>query len=181
MHIVSASADGIEIGGYPFPPASVYPGGVVPITEIAEIDSTSAPPELRLRSGEVLFVTAEQKLLLQAWARKHGVPEAPRTDVWGLLLEPFLDTELSEEVQQRTVTRLLERGFSRSEIERLRGRFGPAMIAYNIASGLWDWVHLGAFDLLQAHMGKLAGETFRCSPEELEELYWMVMRLSARG
>jgi hypothetical protein len=48
--------DGIEFPEYPYPGAAVFPSRGVRYADIREVEPWSAPPEVRLKSGEVLFV-----------------------------------------------------------------------------------------------------------------------------
>ena len=73
-----------------------------------------------------------------------------RIDIWGLLLDPFLDTEFSREQQEQTLQLRGRCGISSAEVEAIRARVEPAMISYNFDSMLWDWVHLGLTDILDA-------------------------------
>ncbi|HEU4557976.1 MAG TPA: hypothetical protein VFS20_09010 [Longimicrobium sp.] len=135
--------------GYPFPGARVYPSGEVAWSEVVEVDLEAAPPEVRVR-GETLFVSAMRKDELRRAAAEHGVPDVPRVDVWDLLLEPFIDTVFDADDQERTLARLEQNGISRDEAEAVRATVREPMLAYN--SMLWDWVHLGMYDLLSAHL-----------------------------
>lgn len=136
--------------GYPFPGARVYPTGEVPWSEVEEVDLDAAPPELRVR-GETLFVSATHKDELRRAAEGHGVPIVPRVDVWDLLLEPFVDTTFDDADQERTLQQLEQNGVTRDEAAAIRATVRKPMLAYNAI--LWDWVHLGMYDLLWAHLG----------------------------
>ena len=140
--------DAVVFDKYPFPGARVHPSGSVPWSEVVEVDPEAAPPELRI-AGETLFISATHKDELRRAAAEHGVPVVSRFDVWDLLLEPFLDTTFDSEAQAGTVELLGRNGISPEEVRRIREAVGKRMLAYN--SVLWDWVHLGMYDLLQAH------------------------------
>src|SRR2546430_17727095 len=71
------------------------------------------------------------------------------------LLEPFVDTEFTDATKRVTTERLAKAGITEVEVEEIRHRIGPLMIAYNIHSGLWDWTNLNLFDLLNAASGQL--------------------------
>jgi hypothetical protein len=134
---------------YPYPGARVYPSGEVAWSEVEEVDPDAAPPELRVR-GETLFISATHKDELRRAAEAHGVPSVPRVDVWDLLLEPFIDTTFDEADQERTLDRLEQNGIPRDEAAAIRATVRKPMLAYN--SIIWDWVHLGMYDLLSAHL-----------------------------
>jgi len=46
------------------------------------------------------------------------------------------------------------------------------MMACNFKSMLWEWVHLGLFDLLNAHSGIMTGKRYKLEPDAFEEFYW---------
>jgi hypothetical protein len=171
----------VAFRAYPFAPASVYPGGVVSCSDIREALPEMWPPEIRTQSGEVLFVPATQKDQLLAAAARHALPIVRRIDVWALILEPFLDTEFSEQSQQRTIEILHENGISRELCEALRQEFEPAMYHYNFATFLWEWVHLGLYDLFSAmssvSSNLLAGRKGR----SFATFYWEAMEIANRA
>lgn len=174
------SAAGVAFESYPFRSAYVFPAGVLPLQAIREVLPNAIPPELRTHTGEVLFVAAEQKTQLITWAAEHGLACVRRIDTWSLILEPYLDTEFSVAEQQATLAQLEKCGISAAECEALRAEVGAAMMAYNFQSMLWDWVHLGLYDLLCA----LSGHPFpkhRLNDDRFTHFYRRAMELAERG
>ena len=145
---VRFEAGAIAFEGYPFFPASVHPHGALPAEAIAELDHPGAPPAVLTTEGEWLFIPATQREDLSAFAARQGLPVVQREDVWMLLLEPFLDTEFSEEIQARTMARLAAHGLPASEVARIRGEVERQMLAYTAIT--WEWMYYGLFDVLQA-------------------------------
>lgn len=172
--------DEIEFCSYYYPPASVYPSAKIAGSDIREIDPDCAPPEVRIE-GEILFVPATMREELRRFAHRHSIPIVKRIDVWDLLLEPFLDTEFNEDQQKRTLDTLEECRISRDESEVIRRFVADAMMAYNFTSALWEWVHLGLFDALEAFRGVLSGRLYRLAPREYREFYWRAMEIAGRG
>ncbi len=149
--------------------SSVHRGARLPAAAIREVRCERFPPELVLDStGEVLFVAKREEASLDLFARANGIPRVCRHDVWADLLEPYLDTELDAEHQAQTLARLEASGFSRDEVLELRALVGEPMLRYNAL--LWDWVHLGHLDLLEA----LPRATLR-------DLYARTMAIANRG
>ncbi len=173
--------DRIEFCDYPYPPASVYPNGVIGFESIKEADPDAAPPEIRTARGEVLFVPAALKESLRETAALNSIPCVSRIDVWDLILEPFVDTEFDREHQERTLSTLEANGISQQECMGIRASVAGAMHAYNIESGLWDWCHLGLSDVLDALQGKLSGDKYRLPPADFEAFYWRAMELAHKG
>jgi hypothetical protein len=168
---------GIAFHGYPFPPASIYPSGVLGYDAIREVLPDMAPPEVRTHRGEVLFISAVQKEQLRAAAEQHGLPIVARVDMWDFILEPFLDTEFSEQDQARTLQILRENGIDSQRCEALRSRVGAAMYRYNFATMLWEWVHLGLYDLLLAIQDDLNWTL----SDGMEAFYWEAMSIAEQG
>lgn len=171
----------LRFNEYSYEPASVYPHGVVATEEIRDVDPSSAGPEVRLRTGETLFVPAPKKVELQTFCRANGIPMRRRPDIWEALLDPFLDTAFTAEDRRRTTALLARWQIDEEQADEIRARFRPAMVAYNFESGLWDWVHLGLSDLLDAIHGRLSGERHRLPTEELAETYSWAMALADRS
>jgi hypothetical protein len=78
----------------------------VAASQVQEVCSGWFPPALRLRDGNDEFVSMRHLRELVAWAGLREIPPVARTDVWSLILEPFLDTEFSEPVQRATQRQL---------------------------------------------------------------------------
>jgi hypothetical protein len=172
-------SDTIGFLDYPYAPATVYTSGKIAYADIREIDSDAAPPEVRTATGETLFIPATMKEDLRRAACNHGISEVKRIDVWALILEPFLDTEFTEDQKERTLRVLEESGVSPDESIEIRRFVAEAMEAYNFRSGLWDWCDLGLMDALNALRGILSGISL--APDDYEAFYWRAMELAGRG
>lgn len=171
----------IEFSNYPYPPASIYPAGSITVEQIEDVGITCAPPEIRLKRGETIFVAATAREGLRAWCQNNSISLVDRIDVWGLLLDPFLDTEFTTQEQQQTIATLARCEISPSETEAIRARVAPAMISYNFDSMLWDWVHLGLTDVLDAYCGKLTNPLHKLSPAKYAEFYNYAMEIAGRA
>ncbi|MBU1534870.1 hypothetical protein KKF84_06095 [Myxococcota bacterium] len=108
--------EGVVFARYTYPGACVYPQGKVPYSEIESIDPNAFPPELRLHSGEVIFIPATHKEELEVIAANNGIEICSRINLWSGILEPFLDTEFDDEHTERTIQWLEENGVSREEV-----------------------------------------------------------------
>lgn len=122
--------------------------GTLAASAIRDADPTATPPEIRTLSGETLFVSAVQREDLERFCRASQIPIRKRPDIWGDLLEPFVDTEFTPEHEVAIQNRLHQAGLTDSEISRIRAKVRPLMLAYNALH--WDWFHLGLADLLDA-------------------------------
>ena len=174
-------AHGIAFAKYPFPPASIYPHGRVAYSAIRDVDPDAAPPEVRTKDGETLFISAEQSAEFRDAIGNAELAVVRRVDVWDLLLEPFLDTELTAEEEERTMATLERLGVSRAEVSQIRQSVKNPVLAYNAL--LWDWAHLGLYDVLTAMRLGVAWTTLlnRLLPRRYDEFYWKAMELADRG
>lgn len=175
---VEITAGAIRFLQYPFRSATVHPAGTVEAADIRDADPDAGPLEIRRHDGETLFLPRARQVELAQFCVRNGVAVRRRPDVWGCLLEPFLDTEV-DDAQSRTV--LHDAGFDDREIDDIRRTVAPCMIAYNFTSGLWDWVSLGLADLLNARSGILSGPEFRLSDQEFAAAYRWAMDIADRG
>ena len=122
--------------------------GAVAAAAIQDADPAEAPPEIRTVFGETLFISARQREELERFCRASQIPTRKRPDIWGDLLEPFLDTEFTPEHEAATLSRLHRAGLTETEVGQVRARVGPLMLAFNAIH--WEWCHLGLADLLDA-------------------------------
>lgn len=138
----------IRFNSYPFKMSTLSQHGRLPYTDILDVDPRQAPPEIRTIRGETVFIPATVRDQFQAEIAGHRWPTVYRVDVWALLLEPFLDTVMSDDHQANTLKLLEMCHLSQPDVATIRQAVGSAMLSYN--SMMWDWVHLGLYDLLMA-------------------------------
>ena len=118
------------------------------------------PPMLWFRDGTV-ETCALPEFTLDAWCGLHGVPHTDRHDPLALLCEPFLDTEFTADDAARSGRQLEALGFTLGDIETLRAELRGPMLSYNAL--IWDWVHLGLYDVVMALPGPAAETAAWCS------------------
>lgn len=109
----------IHFHNYPFQASRIYPTGSVASEDISEILNTRFPPEVRLKSDEVLFISAIHKETLERFAKSNKIPIVSRVDTWGFICEEFLDTEFSDEDKEQVYQLLEHEGLDR-DFERNR-------------------------------------------------------------
>jgi hypothetical protein len=173
--------DHIDFLRYGFPGATLYPAGILTAAQIRDADWDTTPPEIRTKLGETLFISAEQKLELERFCHRHGIAKRHRPDIWGALLEPFLDCETSPEYEGVINSRLREAGLTEDDVAEIRTRLSPLMVAYNFGSGIWEWFHLGLFDLLDAASGSSVEPDLRATLGDLEAFYAWAMQIAERA
>ena len=175
----------IEFSEYPFKCSGVYKNKILMAADIIEAtDKFFAPAAIRTRNGELIFVPFqaekddEDQKLPSFYANNH-IPIRKVTNIWGIINDPFLDTVHSEEFIEKGYALLENHGISRVECDALRQEVAARMLAYN--GILWEWVHLGLYDVLCASLGYLSGEKYRLSDKEFEEFYWRAMGIALKG
>ena len=91
----------------------------------------------------------------------RSIKTTKRPNIWGWILEPFLDTEFTAETDQR-LTRLLESyGMTVENVQYLRAEVATQMVKYNFDTMLWEWVSFNASDVLRAMRVKYNKKEFR--------------------
>lgn len=178
---VTFAADRIRFAGYNFPGASVYPSGSLTVARIRDADPSAIQPEIRTTLGETLFVPVADRSALENFCDSNGIAKEYRPDTWSDLLDPFLDTYFDPEDQRTTENRLSAAGLPLDEVTEIRRRLEPVMVAYNIDSMLWEWVHLGLYDLLAAITGPLVKPSLQATLGDPAVLYDWAMEIADRG
>ncbi|MBD2699234.1 hypothetical protein IC229_01210 [Spirosoma sp. BT702] len=147
------------IPSYPFKPSIACRQDRFIATDVMNIDVSAAPPAIRV-NNELIFISAKHKDDLVLFAEANQIPIVRRDDVWDGLLEPFLDTEYTDVTHQRIVSWLATYGLTEEIITSIRDEVGKQLYAYNFGTMLWEWVHLGAFDVLCAMRSTYSAEQF---------------------
>jgi hypothetical protein len=148
MHI-TFHTNHIDIRDYIFPICAERRHFTLAVTDIRAVCPERSPPEIILHSDEVIFLDAASRDGLRAFADTHHLPIHQGPDIWALLCEPFLDTELPAHLQENVDAALVEAGFTRQEIKDIRARIGGRMTFCNLWA--WEWEHLSHYDVLRWH------------------------------
>ena len=80
------------------------------------------------------------------FVRKNKLKVENRFDIWESLNEAFLDTEFTQQHQERTYEQLALNGIHREEVDEIRSKLTDLMEGW--ASVAWEWNYLGHYDLL---------------------------------
>lgn len=164
---------------YPFKAAGVQVGQVLQPSDIAAVMLQSSPPELLLKTGEIMFGSAHDGLVLERFAILHNIPLLQREDVWSWLCAPYVDTEFTPEDAARNAQILVQRGFDEHEVAAIRARIGKRMLRNNAVA--WEWVSLNFFDVLRWCHDGLAGWMFWLKPSKSREFYAWAQAIAARS
>ncbi len=150
----------ILIANYPFEPSIAYPEKLIKAVEIDSICLDFGALRVKVKD-DIIFVSAEKKDQLKSFVERNKIPLCDYSWNWDWILEPYLDTEFTEENNQQITSRLLENGFSKIEIDTIRKEVEKQMHTYNFDTMLWDWCSLSLFDVLSAMRAKYTKEEFR--------------------
>jgi len=161
--------DFIEITNYPFEPSIAYRQTHFSAKEIRNIDYKSYPPTIQI-DNELIFLSAEKRTELEIFAQNNDMKLIERQDIWGWILEPFLDTEFADDENTHLMKLLNEYGLTENMVSEIRNKVGPQMIKYNFDTMLWEWVNLGASDVLRAMRLKLDKSDFRDFYKQVMEI-----------
>jgi hypothetical protein len=160
----------IKITKYPFEPSIVYPEKTLPAKDIKAI-CYSHPITLKVEN-EFIFISREQLEAIQIFVANHNIPIIEQNWNWSWLLEPYLDTEYTAEDDEKITNLLIENGFSKQEISKIRNEVEQQMYKYN--SILWEWIDLNLLNVLQAMRVKYNKTKFR-------DFYQRAMQIEAKG
>lgn len=166
-------ADTIEIKNYPFKPSIVYPNRIIHANEIDSISWDSYPPLIRL-NDECIFISREYSDELKQFSIQNNIRTFKASSNWQWILEPYLDTEYTEDTNTRLIKLLSENGIRNEEVMNLRKEVKEQMLKYNFDTMLWEWVSLGLADVLAAMRVKY-------SKEQFEEFYARAMEIQLRN
>lgn len=151
--------DTIVIANYPFEPAIAYPEKSIHASCIDAICVDFGILKVMVEN-DIVFIASDKKEALQQFAAKNHIELIPYNWVWDFILEPYLDTEFTEEHEKTTSKRLDELGFDKIQVAKIRNEVGTQMMKYNFETMLWDWCSLGIFDVLSAMRAKYNQEEF---------------------
>lgn len=160
----------IKITKYPFEPSIVYPEKTLPAKDIKAI-CYSYPITLKIEN-EFIFISREQLEAIQIFVANNNISIIEQNWNWSWLLQPYLDTEYTAEDDEKITNLLIENGFSKQEISKIRNEIEQQMYKYN--SILWEWIDLNLLDVLQAMRVKYNKEKFR-------DFYQRAMQIEAKG
>lgn len=166
---VSITNEAIRFENYPFESSIASVKGMISSEDILNICTNAFPPTVRV-GNELLFISAEHKQDLSSFAIKNNLPPINRPELWDWILEPFLDTEFSEESKEQTYTLLAEYALTRREVDELRNKVDRQMMKYNFDTMLWEWGMFSALDVLLAMRPKLKKADFRHFYDQVMEI-----------
>jgi len=127
----------IKISKYPFEPSSVFPEKVISVNEINAISWDSYPPLIRI-DNEVIFISREYSDQLKKFADNNKIETFEATRNWDWLLEPYVDTEYTDETDLRLTELLKKNGILKEEIDKIRSEVKEQMFKYNFDTLLWE-------------------------------------------
>lgn len=162
--------DLLRIENYPFEPSIAFKQAVFSADQIKDISYKLFQPSIRIKE-ELIFLPTEYRRELEVFATTNNIKVVDRPFIWEWILEPFLDTEYTEEMDQRLMGFLGDYGLTTNEVKSLRAEVGAQMHKYNFDTMLWEWTVLDASDVLRAMRTKYSKNEFR-------DFYARVMKIA---
>ena len=166
----------------PYKPSKFYQKAIINHHEIECIINGYMWPAIKTKTNEIFIFqySDEDKVILSKYAQENNIPIIDYQDIWSDILEPFLDTEYTKEIEKVVNERLKRNDLKETEVSRIRTEIQEMMDDYNINSGLWDWVNLNMNDLLDACIGTI-NKKIRMTEEYFKEYYWFAMSVQEKG
>ncbi len=152
--------DSILIYDYKFEPSKAYPQIEIHKQDITSITLSSNPPKLHYQD-DWIFIPDEYEEELEKFIKNNKITVTKENYTWSFILEPFLDTEFSEESKESRLQCLEELGVDRLEVQKIREQVSEQMYKYNFDTFLWEWCSLNLLDVLLAMSVKYNQEEFR--------------------
>lgn len=169
---VTFDKESLTFKNYPFDNSFVSANSKITSKDIVNICSKSFPPTIRV-GDELIFISAKQKENLTAFADRNKIAISDRVELWDWILEPFLDTEFTDEHKERLYSLLAKYNLDRQNVDLLRETVKEQMMKYNFDTMCWEWGMFGALDVLLAMKPKL-------NPEDFNSFYKQVMEIALR-
>ncbi len=169
---VTFDADALTFKNYPFAQSVASSNSIIASKDILNVCIKSFPPTIRV-NNDLIFISAERQQDLESFAGRNNILLFDRPEIWGWILDPFLDTEFTDEHRERLYNLLEKYELDRQTVDKLRETVKEQMMKYNFDTMLWEWQMFGALDVLQAVRPKLNSEDF-------EGFYKLVMDIAIR-
>jgi len=138
--------DSIEIRQYEFQVSNVRNIPIITLDQINEVNLNTFPPSIVINHNEVIFIETRYKIDFMKYVKDKKLKVNNRFDIWGAINESFLDTEFTEQHQERTLNDLKANGIETLEVESIRNEVADIMQGW--AAIAWEWNYLGQYDLL---------------------------------
>jgi hypothetical protein len=166
---ITFGSDYLEFSDYPFEHSIAFTKPIITAGDIINICVNSAPPTVRV-GNELLFISAVNKEELAGFAERNKIKCSDRVDLWEFILEPFLDTEFTDARKEFLYCVLEKYEVDRKTVDYLRETVKKQMMKYNFDTMLWEWVSLGASDVLQAMKPKLPSSEFNSFYQQVMDI-----------
>ncbi|ARS35680.1 hypothetical protein [Pontibacter actiniarum] len=163
----------IQITEYPFKPSSAYPEKLITVNLIDAVCLDSYPPFIK-KEKEAIFISRVQLPELEDFVGRNQIPIVKPTNSWTWILEPYLDTEYTDDTHRNLIDLLSKKGITEDEVNAIRAEVKEKMFKYNFNTMLWEWGMLDLSSVLAAMRVKYNDEQFR-------DFYWRAMEIHFRN
>ena len=163
--------DRILIENYPYKAKSCRTSLHISATEIDEVDAKRC---VLLVKDELIYLPGWPKNELCEFCSRNGIVVRERYDVWGDILDPFVDTSFTHQEIVARSSRLEAANFSSWRVSRLRWLYALPIIVFQGIAGEWTGLHhyhllhslrylrlLGLYGVAYRHTMGVALEAYR--------------------
>ena len=135
--------------------------------DIEEIRINTHPITAKVNAKELIFLQGLSKEDCEEIAHEHQIPITSPIDNWALICEVFLDVDLDEAAKEHNLSTLVEQGFTKEEVRRIRKKLRWGMELKTYFS--MEWIYYGQYDVMEFY------------PFISEQRYWWAMEIALRG
>jgi hypothetical protein len=167
---ITINEDNIKFENYIFEPSIVSQKNTIVANEIVDIAINSRPITIRIKD-ELIFIGCDKINEIEIFANNNGIKFVNRNWLINWVLEPFLDTEYTDETHLKLNELFSNYELSAEYVNELRAEVEIQMLKYNFDTTIWEWCSLGIEDVLRAMRTKY-------SKEEFNEFYWRIMKIA---
>ncbi|MFS4469705.1 hypothetical protein [Maribacter sp. 2210JD10-5] len=162
--------DKIAFDFYEFHFSSLRKNKVLTLNRIKEVDFNTFPYTMKIDNGEIIFFNHGDTEEIKNFAERNHIKQSNKIDVWSLLCNEFLDTEIEKEEAEKQKATLLHLGFTESELTAIRKKIKWSLF------GTWEWTYLGHWDVLAMKQNRNPFYRFNGA-----NFYWWTMEIALKG
>lgn len=161
--------DQILFNFYEFKFSSLRKNKILTLDRIKEVDFNTYPCSMEIDKGEIIFFNHEDESSIRKFTDQHNISHSNKKDVWKLLCNEFLDTQIDDIEVKKNEQTLRKLGISKTEQKQIHKQISFSMF------GTLEWVYLGHWDLLAMKQNRSL-----LYPLNGSNFYWWTMDIALR-
>jgi hypothetical protein len=116
-------------------------------SDVNEIWINTFPLVAIVNKSEVIFLRGIKKEDLNFVVGLANIPLKEVQDNWSLLCDKYLDTEFDQEYKEKSLSKLINAGFTHQDIKKIKKIIGWRMMLLTFLT--WEWIHYSHYDVLK--------------------------------